>query len=170
MSASDEEAIAYVSLSVNVGSFNEQPGQFGMAHFLEHMIFMGSDKYPGEQEFSNHISESGGDTNAYTEFENTTYYLNIGYNGLKKALDMMAHNFHSPKLDPDTMEREISAIESEYKMNAMDDSVRMIQILQSNTVDKDHIFNRFMFGNKKSLLKNKSLLDGGAEELYNDLK
>ena len=97
-----------------------------MAHFLEHMIFMGSEEYKGEEEYSNHISENGGSTNAFTELENTTYYFDIEYRGLQKALDMMANNFHSPRLDPDTMEREINAIESEFKMNAMDDTVRMI--------------------------------------------
>jgi len=47
-----DSAIANVALSVNVGSYNEPEGRDGLAHFLEHMIFMGSSKYPNENEFS----------------------------------------------------------------------------------------------------------------------
>ena len=100
-----------------------------MAHFLEHMIFMGSEKYDDESAYSNHIAENGGYANAFTNLESTNYYFDISYDGLKLALDMMAHNFKSPLLNKDSIEREINAIESEYKMNAVDDSVRMLQIL-----------------------------------------
>jgi insulysin len=55
-----------VSLSVNVGSFNNPPDRQGLAHFLEHMIFMGSEKYPNENAFFELISASGGYANAYT--------------------------------------------------------------------------------------------------------
>ena len=65
--------MAFVSVAVNVGSFNDPPHRQGLAHFLEHMIFMGSDKYPKENEFSDHISANGGSSNAYTEFEYTNY-------------------------------------------------------------------------------------------------
>ena len=54
---------------------------------------------------------------------------------------MMAHSFHKPLLTEDCVEREITAIDNEWKMNSQDDTVRMFQILQSNTKDPDHIFN-----------------------------
>lgn len=58
---------------MNVGSFNDPRHRQGMAHFLEHMIFMGSRKYPNENEFNQLISENGGYSNAYTENEFTNY-------------------------------------------------------------------------------------------------
>ena len=58
------ESMAYCSLAINVGSFNDPPHRQGMAHFMEHMIFMGSEKYPDEDSYANHISENGGDSNA----------------------------------------------------------------------------------------------------------
>jgi secreted Zn-dependent insulinase-like peptidase len=61
------------SIAVNSGSFNDPKHRGGLAHFLEHMIFMGSEKYPDEKEFSNHVSKNGGYTNAYTENEYTNY-------------------------------------------------------------------------------------------------
>ena len=65
--------MASFSLTVNVGSFNDPRHRPGLAHFLEHMIFMGSEKYPDENAFSTFISTRGGYTNAYTEFEFTNY-------------------------------------------------------------------------------------------------
>ena len=62
-----------VSIVVNAGSFNDPKHRPGLAHFLEHMIFMGSQKYPGENDFSDHINSNGGSSNAYTEYEYTNY-------------------------------------------------------------------------------------------------
>jgi len=67
--------MSYCSITVNAGSFNDPPERQGLAHFLEHMIFMGSDKYPDESEYSKHISSHGGYENAYTENEHTNYYF-----------------------------------------------------------------------------------------------
>jgi secreted Zn-dependent insulinase-like peptidase len=80
--------MAYVSIGVNAGSFNDLPQRQGVAHFLEHMIFMGSSKYPGENEYSDHISAHGGYSNAFTEMEYTNYQFKLDYSGLQKALDL----------------------------------------------------------------------------------
>jgi nardilysin len=99
--------MAYVSIAVNVGSFNDLPHRQGIAHFLEHMIFMGSEKYPGENDWGEHISKNGGEMNAFTEFEYTNYQFKVGYSGLQKALDMQAWLFAKPLLAKDGMKREI---------------------------------------------------------------
>ena len=106
--------MAYCSLSVNVGSLNNPPHRHGLAHFLEHMIFLGSEKYPDESSYSDHISMHGGEYNAYTEFEWTNFYWNVNYKGLQTTLDMLASAFHKPKLDKDCVDREINAVESEF--------------------------------------------------------
>ena len=142
------EPIAYCALAVNVGGFNDPPHRNGLAHFLEHMIFMGSEKYPEEDAFSAHISENGGDCNAFTQYEKTVFTFDVCYSGLEKAFDMLAQNFSKPFLHPEAVDREIKAIESEYQMCIPDDSVRIIQTLQANCAQKDHIFNRFLWGNK----------------------
>ena len=69
----NDDTMAYCSLAVNVGSYNDPPKRPGLAHFLEHMIFMGSEKYPEEEAYSNHMSTFGGYCNAYTELEWTNY-------------------------------------------------------------------------------------------------
>ena len=65
--------MAYCSFAMNVGSLNDPKHRQGLAHFLEHMIFMGSEKYPEESAYSDLISSNGGYTNAWTEYEYTNY-------------------------------------------------------------------------------------------------
>ena len=79
---SSSQQMAYVSIAVNCGSFNDPPHRQGLAHFLEHMIFMGSAKYPNESGFSEHIAKYGGEDNAFTESEYTNYQFKVSYDGL----------------------------------------------------------------------------------------
>jgi secreted Zn-dependent insulinase-like peptidase len=75
--------MASMSLSVNVGCLNDPLTRQGMAHFLEHMIFMGSTKYPDEHAFSNLINAHGGYSNAYTDNELTNYHFRVDAAGLE---------------------------------------------------------------------------------------
>ena len=65
--------MASASLAINVGSFNNPSSRPGLAHFVEHMLFLGSDKYPDEGSYSEHVAANGGAVNAYTEFEWTNF-------------------------------------------------------------------------------------------------
>ena len=59
---------AAVSLDVNVGSRQDPSDYQGLAHFLEHMLFLGTDKYPEADDYQNFISSHSGNHNAYTAF------------------------------------------------------------------------------------------------------
>ena len=61
------------SLDVGVGSSLDPKPLYGTAHFLEHMLFMGTDKYPLENEYTYFIENNGGEDNAYTTLTNTNY-------------------------------------------------------------------------------------------------
>ena len=54
------------ALSVNIGSWQDPVEYPGTAHFLEHMLFLGTKKYPSEDEFMSFVSQGGGQSNAYT--------------------------------------------------------------------------------------------------------
>ena len=63
-----------VAMAVGTGSFDEEKEDpHGLAHLLEHMLFMGSTKFPIENTYDEHISKHGGFSNAFTETEHTVY-------------------------------------------------------------------------------------------------
>ena len=111
-------------LTVGIGSFAEPVSLPGLAHYLEHMLFMGSHKYPDENEFESFLSAHGGYSNGATDNEVTSYTFEVGPAHLQPALDMFAHFFISPLLKADAMEREVSAIESEFSQATQNDRIR----------------------------------------------
>jgi len=68
-----KSVVAAAALDVHVGSFSDPNELPGLAHFCEHMSFLGTEKYPGEEEFSSYLSAHGGASNAYTDSEDTVY-------------------------------------------------------------------------------------------------
>ncbi|GMF33287.1 unnamed protein product [Phytophthora fragariaefolia] len=111
-------------LTVGVGSFAEPEALPGLAHYLEHMLFMGSAKYPDENEFEAFLSAHGGYSNGATDNEGTSYTFEVGPAHLEPALDMFAHFFISPLLKAEAMDRELSAIESEFSQATQNDRIR----------------------------------------------
>jgi len=87
---------AGAALSVETGNWRDPPGVQGLAHFTEHMLFMGSEEFPAEGEFDRFVSSHGGSNNAYTSGDHCVYYFNILPNGLLGALDRLAGFFNSP--------------------------------------------------------------------------
>ena len=65
------------SLAIEVGSYSDPEDLQGLAHFLEHMVFMGSKKYPAENEFDKFINDHGGSMNAFTSAETTNFHFAI---------------------------------------------------------------------------------------------
>lgn len=88
--------LAAVAMCVGSGCFNDPKDVQGMSHFLEHMIFMGSEKYPKENEFDQFVSSHGGFDNAYTECEHTLFHFDIIEDFLDGALDRFSQLFVSP--------------------------------------------------------------------------
>ena len=68
---------AAAAMDVNVGHMSDPWELPGLAHFLEHMLFLGTDKYPDENSYSQYISQHGGSNNAYTASDHTNYYFDI---------------------------------------------------------------------------------------------
>ena len=152
----DEEAgirKAAAAMVVNVGSFSDPLCCQGTAHYLEHMLFMGTKKYPKENEYDAFLSKNGGSDNAFTELEYTLYHFDVAQEKLWEAMDMFSQFFVSPLLRPEAMERELNAIESEFQLSKNDDGCRF-QELMCQTCGKEasnHPFGKFSWGNKLSL-------------------
>jgi len=78
------------AMDVRVGSFSDPYEVPGLAHFCEHMSFLGTSKYPKEDEFSSFLSSHGGTSNAYTDSEDTVYYFDVNADFTEEALDRFA--------------------------------------------------------------------------------
>lgn len=148
---SDPEADkAAASLSVNVGSFDNPPDREGLAHFLEHMLFLGTDRYPEPGEYQAFISEHGGGHNAYTSLEETNYFFDVDAPHLMAALDRFSRFFVAPLFNPDYVDRERHAVESEYRLKIQDDSRREWDVLRE-LANPEHPFAKFSVGNLETL-------------------
>ncbi|KAG2646283.1 hypothetical protein PVAP13_2KG499300 [Panicum virgatum] len=141
---------AAASMSVSVGYFCDPDGLEGLAHFLEHMLFYASKKYPIEDSYSKYIAEHGGSTNAFTSTERTNFYFDVNSDSLHDALDRFAQFFIKPLMSPDAVHREIKAVDSENQKNLLSDPWRMSQ-LQNHLCDENHPYHKFGTGNWDTL-------------------
>lgn len=112
---------------------------------------MGSDKYPEENHYDSFVTSHGGSCNAFTEGEYTVYSFDVLPIHLSTALDIFANCFISPKLNPDGLEREAEAIESEFQLAMMEDDSRLQQLM-SHHAKPEHFMSKFSWGNKKSIV------------------
>ncbi|PON38848.1 Coenzyme PQQ biosynthesis protein [Parasponia andersonii] len=138
------------SMDVRVGSFFDPDGLEGLAHFLEHMLFYASEKYPVEDSYSKYITEHGGSTNAFTANESTNYYFDVNADCFEEALDRFAQFFIKPLMSADATTREIKAVDSENQKNLWSDAWRVSQ-LQRHLTSESHPFHKFSTGNWDTL-------------------
>lgn len=109
-------------LAVNAGSLNEAEAGSGVAHFLEHMLFNGTEKYPGN-ELTNVLQsigvEFGPDINAYTSYDETVYELALrteDEEAVNLAFDVLAQWAHAATINPDDVEDERGVVRDEYRL------------------------------------------------------
>ena len=143
---------SYVSVCIKAGSFDNMKGYDGLAHFLEHMLFLGSKKYPDEAHYSKRLNELGGHSNAYTDTNQTVYYFNVYDSGLEEILDIFSRFFIDPLFDKNSIEREINAVNNEHLKNINSDMWREFQLML-NLSDSNSPTNTFITGSKETLDK-----------------
>ncbi len=141
---------AAAALDVNIGSSSDPSDRQGLTHFLEHMLFLGTKKYPEPGAYQKFISEHGGSHNAYTAFEHTNYFFEVEKDSLQPALDRFAQFFIAPLFNSEFVEREKHAVDSEYQSKLKDDGRRMYDVLKS-IVNPSHPFSRFSVGSLTTL-------------------
>ena len=159
--AADKSA---ASLSVNVGSLVDPKEYQGLAHFCEHMLFMGTEKYPDENEYNQFLTENGGESNANTSDDITSYYFEVSNEAFDKALDKFAQFFVKPLFKIDAVQRELKAVDSEHKKNLLNDEWRFYQLTLSEA-KSDSVFNSFSTGNVETL--DKTGVRDALLQLYN---
>ena len=145
-----EEGKAGAALAVSRGSNDDLPEHEGIAHFLEHMLFLGTEKYPDPDGYSDFISKYGGNRNAYTAPELTNYFFDIDEEHYPEALDRFAQFFTAPLLDSTYVEREKNAVHSEYQMQMRSDSWRGMSVLKT-VMNPAHPMSKFNIGSNETL-------------------
>ena len=148
------------AVHVGVGTLSDPESRMGLAHFLEHMLFMGTEKYPEVDDYLKYINENGGYRNAYTTEDHTAYFFEINHPAFAGALDRLAQFFISPLFATEYTEREMKAVHSEHQMNLESDSRRKWQV-QRTFYREDHPANTFPTGNLETLkdISRQELLD-----------
>ncbi|KAF5398097.1 Insulin-degrading enzyme, partial [Paragonimus heterotremus] len=141
---------AAACMAVNVGSLSDPHQLPGLAHFCEHMLFLGTMKYPTENAYSKFVLEHGGRYNACTSTDETCFAFDINPNHLDKALDIFAQFFIAPLFTESATDREISAIQAEHEKNSCKDTRRLYQLERSLSLP-GHDYSRFLSGNRYSL-------------------
>ncbi|MBP6382806.1 MAG: insulinase family protein [Pseudomonadales bacterium] len=141
---------AAASLHVRAGSGNDPRTRQGLAHFLEHMLFLGTAKYPDPGEYQEFISAHGGSHNAYTSVDHTNYFFDIEPGSLTPALDRFAQFFVAPLFNREYVEREMNAVDSEYKLGLKDDARREYDVLRE-LVRPEHPLGSLAVGNLSTL-------------------
>jgi len=138
------------ALSMEVGSWSDTAGHPGTAHFLEHLLFMGSETYPEEGVYKRQIWDNGGMMNAYTSSDNTVYIFSVNNDAFPESLDVFAHMFIDPLIDPASVSKEIHAIDQEHDRNIESDSHRLWMVFQE-TGNASHPNALFRTGNRETL-------------------
>ncbi|MGF7410264.1 pitrilysin [Providencia alcalifaciens] len=148
------------AVSLPVGSIENPDSQLGLAHYLEHMVLMGSKKYPEPSSFSEFLQKHGGSHNASTAPHRTAYYFEVENGALEAATDRLADALAEPLLDPINADKERNAVNAELTMARARDGMRIWQI-RSETLNPAHPNSRFAGGNLETLKdkKNSKLQD-----------
>jgi insulysin len=147
-SSADKAAAA---MDVRVGSLFDPPAYQGLAHFLEHMLFLGTSKYPAEDEYQSFLAKHGGMSNAFTADNHTCYFFSVAPEHLKGALDRFGQFFISPLFTQSATDREVNAVHSEHSKNVQEDLWRQYQLMRQIWFNPNHPSHHFSTGNKETL-------------------
>ncbi|MCJ8339605.1 MAG: insulinase family protein [Pseudomonadales bacterium] len=141
---------AAVSLDIDIGSNSNPANRPGLAHFLEHMLFLGTEKYPVPSDYSEFIQSHGGSQNAFTSGENTNYYFDIKEDALDEALDRFSQFFIAPLFAQKYTDRERNAVNAEYQSKLQDDGRRNYAAFKQ-IMNQQHPGSRFFVGSLDTL-------------------
>lgn len=148
---SDPEAKSSgAAFSMKVGSWDDPKKYPGTAHFVEHLLFMGSHTYPDEEAYMTAINNAGGACNAFTASTQTVYGFSSDNPHFKEIFSMFAHMFIDPLFNPDSIAREYKAVEQEYQISLTSDGWRQMQVIK-DIANPEHPHTAFNCGNKETL-------------------
>jgi predicted Zn-dependent peptidase len=138
-----------VGFWVGTGSRDEPEQLAGASHFLEHLLFKGTDRRSAS-EIAEDVESVGGDMNAFTTHECTAFVMRMPHDQLERALDILSDIVWTPALDPDEVEQERQVILEEIRMR--DDTPEdLVHDLFSVALFPDHPLGREVLGGHTSI-------------------
>ncbi|HTF97808.1 MAG TPA: insulinase family protein [Cellvibrio sp.] len=154
------------SLAVGVGSAHNPKDQLGLAHYLEHMLFLGTEKFPEPDGFMKYTQANGGMTNAFTAYDRTNYLFQINAGKFDEALDRFSDYFKKPTFDPHYSDKERNAVNNEWSLQKAQDPWNLY-VLQGFTANPENPSAKFSIGNLETLKdKPGSVLNDEMRKFY----
>ncbi len=141
---------AAASLVVFRGSYDDPAEYPGLAHFLEHMLFIATEKYPDVDGYQEFISKHGGSSNAYTAGNHTNFFFDVSPDQFQPAMDRFSQFFISPLFDAEYVGREKNAVQSEYQLQLKADEWRGAAVM-GEAMNPAHPESKFNIGSLETL-------------------
>ncbi|SCV68931.1 BQ2448_1951 [Microbotryum intermedium] len=144
---------AACALSVNIGHLSDPDDLPGLAHYCEHLLFLGTEQFPDEAEYKRYLSTHNGSSNAYTSMDETLYHFDCSINALEGGLKRHAGFFKNPLFDASCTEREVNAVDAEFRRNLQLDARRLFQLGKATSSSKGSgsVYWKFGTGSKQTL-------------------
>ncbi|MBC7421044.1 MAG: insulinase family protein [Bdellovibrio sp.] len=146
---SKKSPVVSVQMWVKTGSADEKKGEEGISHFIEHLVFKGTDKFK-VGEIANLVEASGGELNAYTSFDQTVFYVTISNSFSDVALDTVSQMMGYPTFIPDEIDSEREVVCEEIKMGQDSPGRRSSQVMFSSAFKK-HPYGLPVIGYEKNV-------------------
>jgi len=149
--------VAYWSI-VRTGARDEyEPGRTGFAHFFEHMMFRGTEKYPSTV-YDNLVTAIGADANAFTSNDMTAYYLNITNEDLEQVMEIESDRFRNLAYPKDLFRTEAGAVYGEYRKNRTSPFFVVVEAALKAAFTQ-HTYNHTAMGFEEDIRKMPELFD-----------
>ncbi len=146
----DYPNIVSLQIPVQTGSRNEvEPGKSGFAHFFEHMMFRGTEKFPNEK-YAELMKNAGADQNAYTSDDVTNYHVTFSKEDLETVLMLEADRFQNLKYSVEDFKTESKAVLGEYNKNSASPIQKLFEV-QRNAAFQKHTYKHTTMGFLKDI-------------------
>ena len=139
--------MAEIGVVVKAGHFFDPPECQGLAHLLEHVLFLGSRHHPQPNQVLTELEQLDASLTAATSFETTQFFLTSPLENLTKALLLLTDLLTSPLFLPDRIEREITTIDEEFRAN-INDPARRFHDVRRALFNPAHPITQFSVGNR----------------------
>ena len=139
-----------VLLAFDAGARNERPEENGMAHFLEHLVFKGGEKYPTYKDVNETAERLGGVLNAYTSHDLVAFHITVRAESAPQAIDLLSDFVGRARVDATELDRERGVVIQEIN-RAYDQPSTVAEYLIDRAAFGDHPLGRTVLGPEENL-------------------